>query len=63
MTVTTKLEDVGGCSLVGKIVVADGANAETEARQETAHIGGNVLVRKNDQVWNGNAYRCPAAPH
>jgi hypothetical protein len=23
----------------------------------------NVLLRKNDKVWNGDAYQCPAAGH
>jgi hypothetical protein len=49
--------------LLGKVIVADGPNAEKDARAETASLGGNVLLRKTDQVWNGNAYQCPAAAH
>jgi hypothetical protein len=49
--------------LLGKVIVADGPNAEKEARAETARLGGNVLLRKGDQVWNGNAYHCPTAAH
>jgi hypothetical protein len=49
--------------LLGKVIVADGPNAEKEARAETARLGGNVLLRKGDQVWNGNAYQCPAGGH
>jgi len=61
--VTTKLADVTGCNLLGKVLVADSPDAEREARNQTARVGGNVLLRKNDQVWNGNAYQCPAAGH
>jgi hypothetical protein len=53
-------EDAAGCSLLGKVIVADGPSAEKEAREETARLGGNLLLRKNDLVWNGNAYHCPA---
>jgi hypothetical protein len=60
---TTTLADVDNCNLLGKVIVADGPNAEKEARAETARLGGNVLLRKGDQVWNGNAYHCPAATH
>jgi lipopolysaccharide export system protein LptA len=60
---TTTLADVDGCNLLGKVIVADGPNAEKEARAETARLGGNVLLRKGDQVWNGNAYHCPTAAH
>jgi hypothetical protein len=60
---TTTLADVDGCNLLGKVIVADGPNAEKEARAETARLGGNVLLRKGDQVWNGNAYQCPAVGH
>ena len=60
---TTSFDDVAGCALMGKVVVADGPDAEKEARAQTAKVGGNVLLRKNDQVWNGNAYHCPAAAH
>ena len=58
---TTTLGDIEGCNLLGKVVVADGPDAEKEARSKTASLGGNVLLRKNDQLWNGNAYQCPAA--
>ena len=61
--VTTTLADVDGCNLLGKVIVADGPDAEKEARAQTAKVGGNVLLRKSDQVWNGNAYQCPAAAH
>jgi len=60
---TTTLADVDGCNLLGKVLVADGPDAEKEARAQTAKVGGNVLLRKNDQVWNGNAYHCAAAAH
>ena len=60
---TTTLADVDGCNLLGKVIVADGPNAEKEARAETARLGGNVLLRKTELVWNGNAYQCPAAAH
>jgi hypothetical protein len=49
--------------LLGKVIVADGPDAEKEARAQTAKVGGNVLLRKNELVWNGNAYQCPAAGH
>jgi len=61
--VTTVFEDVAGCTLLGKVIVADGPDAAKEARAETARLHGNVLLRKGDQVWNGNAYQCPAAAH
>lgn len=61
--VTTVLADVDGCNLLGKVIVADGSDAEKKAREETRGLGGNVLLRKNDQVWNGNAYQCPAGTH
>jgi hypothetical protein len=62
--VTTSLDDVSGCNLLGKIIVSDTSpDPAKEARQQTALVHGNVLLRKNDQVWNGNAYQCPAAVH
>ena len=61
--VTLTLADVDGCTLLGKVIVAQTPDAYMEARHETARLGGNVLLRKNDQVWNGNAYHCPAAGH
>jgi len=61
--VTTTFADVDGCNLLGKVIVADGPDAEKEARAKVASLGGNVLLRKTDQVWNGNAYQCPAATH
>ena len=60
---TTTLADVDGCNLLGKVIVADTPDAEKEARAKVASLGGNVLLRKNEQVWNGNAYQCPAAAH
>ena len=56
---TLTVDDVAGCNLLGKVIVADGPNAEKEARAETARLGGNVLLRKAELVWNGNAYQCP----
>jgi hypothetical protein len=56
-------EEVAGCNLLGKVIVADGPNAEKEARTEVVRLGGNVLLRKTEQVWNGNAYHCPALAH
>jgi hypothetical protein len=62
--VTTTLADVAGCNLLGKVIVSDTAlDAAKEAREQTAGLGGNVLLRKNELVWNGNAYLCPAAAH
>jgi len=60
---TTTLADVDGCNLLGKVIVSDSGDPAKAARAETARLGGNVLLRKNDQVWNGNAYQCPAAAH
>ena len=61
--VTLAPADVDGCNLLGKVIVADTSDAAKKARDETVRLGGNVLLRKNDQVWNGNAYQCPAAAH
>ena len=61
--VTIAPADVDSCTLLGKVFVADGPHAETEARDEVVRLGGNVLLRKSPQVWNGNAYNCPAAAH
>lgn len=61
--VTTTLADVAGCDLLGKVFVADGPDAEKQARARTASVGGNVLLRKNEEVWNGNAYHCPVGAH
>jgi hypothetical protein len=61
--VTTTLADVDGCTLLGKVIVADTPDAAKEARNKVASLGGNVLLRKNELVWNGNAYHCPAATH
>jgi hypothetical protein len=60
---TNTLADVDGCSLLGKVIVAETPDAEKEARREVARLGGNVLLRKGPLVWNGNAYHCPAAAH
>jgi len=58
--VTTTLADVADCSLLGKVIVSDtDPDAARAARDQTAAIGGNVLLRKNEMVWNGNAYHCP----
>ncbi len=64
--VTTTFADVDGCSLLGKVIVsgsATGPDAEKEARDKTVRLGGNVLLRKSEEVWNGNAYQCPAGAH
>ena len=61
--VTTTPADVAGCNLLGKVIVADTPDAAKEARDRVVGLGGNVLLRKNDLVWNGNAYQCPAAAH
>jgi len=58
--VTTTLADVADCKLLGKVVVPD-TDSEKAARKQTAALGGNMLLRKSEQVWNGNAYQCPAA--
>jgi hypothetical protein len=60
---TTTLADVDGCNLLGKVIVSDSGDPAKAARDKTASLGGNVLLRKNDEVWNGNAYQCPAAAH
>jgi hypothetical protein len=59
---TTSIDDVANCTLLGKVVVSD-SDSEKAARDEVARLGGNMLLRKSDQVWNGNAYNCPAAAH
>ena len=64
--VTTTLTDVDGCNLLGKVIVPDtdtDPDPAKAARDKTANLGGNVLLRKNDVVWNGNAYQCPPATH
>jgi hypothetical protein len=63
--VTTTPADVAGCNLLGKVIVSDTAPdaGAKEARDQTVGLGGNVLLRKNELVWNGNAYQCPAAAH
>jgi hypothetical protein len=58
--IATTPDEVAGCALVGKVVVSE-TDPEKEARRETVTLGGNVLLRKNEQVWNGNAYHCPPA--
>ena len=60
--VTATVADIAGCNLLGKVIVSDSAPDPAKAAlDETASLGGNVLLRKNEQVWNGNAYHCPAA--
>jgi hypothetical protein len=44
-------------------VVVPDTNTEKAARAEVAKLGGNMLLRKSEQVWNANAYNCPAAAH
>jgi hypothetical protein len=57
--ITATLADVADCNLLGKVIVSESApDAAKEARDQTATLGGNVLLRKNEQVWNGNAYLC-----
>jgi hypothetical protein len=61
---TTSLDEVAGCNLLGKVIVSDtDPNPAKAARDKVASLGGNVLLRKNDTVWNGNAYQCAAAGH
>jgi hypothetical protein len=60
--VASTLDDVAGCKLVGKVIVSE-TDPEKEARHQTVALGGNVLLRKNAEVWNGNAYQCPTAAH
>jgi len=61
---TTTLSDIAACSLLGKVIVSEAsADPAKDARDQTATLGGNVLLRKNDLVWNGNAYECLASPH
>ena len=60
---TNSLDDVAGCTLMGKVVVSDSGDSAKAARAETARLGGNVLLKKSDQAWNGNAYHCAAAAH
>jgi hypothetical protein len=61
--IATTSDEVTGCNLLGKVIVADGPNAEKEARAQVVSVGGNVLLRKTEQVWNGNAYHCPPPAH
>jgi len=42
-------------------VIVPDTDSEKAARKQTAALGGNMLLRKSEQVWNGNAYQCPAA--
>jgi len=58
--VATTLDEVAGCKLLGKVIVSE-TDPEKEARHQTVTLGGNALLRKNEQVWNGNAYQCPPA--
>jgi len=60
--VTVAPGDIEGCTLLGKVIVSDTA-PEKEARDEVVRLGGNVLLKKSELVWNGNAYHCPAAAH
>jgi len=61
---TTTLADVKGCNMLGKVIVSDTSpDAAKNARDQVASLGGNVLLRMNEQVWNGNAYQCPASAH
>jgi hypothetical protein len=61
---TTTVSDVDGCTLLGKVIVSDSdPDPAKAARDKVASIGGNMLLRKSDQVWNGNAYACPPATH
>ena len=61
--VTNTLADVDGCNLLGKVIVAETSNAEKEARAQVVSLGGNVLLRKTEEVWNGNAYHCTPPAH
>jgi hypothetical protein len=61
--IAATLDDVAGCNLLGKVIVADGPSAEKEARAQVVSLGGNVLLRKTEEVWNGNAYQCPEPAH
>lgn len=61
---TTTFAEVADCNLLGKVIVSDtSSDPAKEARDQTASVGGNVLLRKNELVWNGNAYQCPASAH
>ncbi len=61
---TTTLSDVSGCNMLGKVIVSDAsAHPAKDARDQTATVGGNVLLRMNAEVWNGNAYQCPGPAH
>ena len=60
--VTVAPSDVEGCTLLGKVIVGDTA-PEKDARAEVVRLGGNMLLKKSAEVWNGNAYHCPAAAH
>jgi len=61
---TTSLTDITDCNLLGKVIVSDASpDPAKAARDQTATLGGNVLLKMNEQVWNGNAYKCPAAAH
>lgn len=61
---TTSFDDVAGCNLLGKVIVSESSPDQAKAaRDQTATLGGNVLLKKNELVWNGNAYQCPAPAH
>ena len=62
--VTLTPADVAGCTLLTKVIVSETSpDVAKDAREQTVAAGGNVLLRKNELVWNGNAYHCPAAAH
>lgn len=61
---TTALADIADCNMLGKVIVSDDSpTPEKDARDQTATLGGNVLLRVNEMVWNGNAYLCRGAAH
>jgi hypothetical protein len=60
--VTNAPAEVEGCNLLGKVIVGD-TDPEKDSRAEVVRLGGNVLLKKSPEVWNGNAYHCPAAAH
>ena len=60
--ITVAPSDVEDCTLLGKVIVGDTA-PERDARAEVVRLGGNVLLKKGPEVWNGNAYHCHAAAH
>jgi hypothetical protein len=53
LTESNRRAAAGRTTAIGKVIVSE-TDPEKEARHQTVTLGGNVLLRKNEQVWNGN---------